>query len=1146
MQIRNAADAIVGTGLAVSMDGKVVTCRHVVDAAIYGTGMTLENAEMGVYFQFAAGGEKKERRAVVEKFFQQNDEDIVLLRLKDGDSPLAPEQLPKLGDASESAGHKFTSFGYRRLSNYQGLPARGEIIDFALAPDGATLLCDPVMLECQHIDSGMSGAAVLDVERNLVVGIVAETYESAGRAKDRDTAFAVDNRVLTFSPFDFKLEDEPYPLKTAPKPKFDRKQAEAAVFITQKYSWNNAPTLLPEWTGREDLLASLTADWNDPQKHVAGLIGFGGEGKSSLARKWVDNIIASRSLAKQSPIDGQNPFKGEITSLAMTSLDGVFWWGFYENRSVDEFIEAALKYLSGGRIDPKAVPSSSLRAQIIGAMLGAGRYLFVLDGFEVMQHQDGDQYGLVTSNDLRDLLAYFARPDNPSFCLITSRAPLLDLMEYTTYSHHDVDRLTESDGVALLKKLGVLPSPGGRGAGGEGRGDAELARIVSDWDGHALTISLIGSYLTEKHGGDLAHLADLPAPIADEPRYERVHRVLRRYDEHLTQAEREFLKLFSAFRTPVHENAFEKVFAPLLGLPTVGATHPNPKDTPSGKSSPRKADSSGTGGSPLPRLANRLFGKKTPDDRERANAGGNPLPAGLTDGRERATRLSPDGTNSGGNPSPDGLTDGSDGYPTGMISPLQTMVNRLVLYRILKHDPASQTYTAHPLVRNHYLAILTHGTTEQPDNGKTVHNQIKEYYLGIAGDTLTYPTLDDLKPLIEVVHHACEAGVYDAAMDIYYERISQKNRFVILHQLGAYDTALSVLSEFFIANDLSGEPQVTKPEDKRLILATIGLCLTNLGRLREAVPFFERYVKGNIESQDWHNASIGYQNLAELHASLGALEASAESARQALDLARRAENKQDEQWSLEWNAWDAHLLGNIESANEMYKQLETIQQERDSSKKYLYSLDGIHHADHLRRTGQADYARRVTDANLQICEQQHWPDDTSRCHRVLGDIYADSGNHTSARAHYETALKIARGISARYVLIEALLARGRWAARYIVIVGAGSPRPISGANGTGQGDPAPTIDDAFGDLNEALHYAIEGGYRLYEADIRVALGWAWLASEQLSVGSEPLKIQNRKSAIAEAERALSMSREMGYHWGRLDAGELLQVISDKG
>ena len=51
----------------------------------------------------------------------------------------------------------------------------------------------------------------------------------------------------------------------------------------------------------------------------------------------------------------------------------------------------------------------------------------------------------------------------------------------------------------------------------------------------------------------------------------------------------------------------------------------------------------------------------------------------------------------------------------------------------------------------------------------------------------------------------------------------------------------------------------------------------------------------------------------------------------------------------------------------------------------------------------------------------------------------------------------------REVLIEVLLARGRWAAR----------------NPKGLPDPL-----GFSDLNEALGYAVDGGYRIYEADIR--------------------------------------------------------------
>ncbi len=616
-------------------------------------------------------------------------------------------------------------------------------------------------------------------------------------------------------------------------------------------------------------------------------------------------------------------------------------------------------------------------------------------------------------------------------------------MDYTTYTHRDVERLLPADGRALLRKLCVQGT------------DAELDKVVADWDGHALALSLLAAYLKDRYAGNVKHLADIPAPSADEPRYERIHRVLRRYDEHLTEAEREFLELFSAFRTPVHESAFEKVFRPLLPAPEEEQQLPSPS---------------------------------------RRGAGGE------------------------------------------VQGDLLSLVTRLVSYRILRHDAPTHTYTTHPLIRNYYFALLTRGDVTQQHS---VHEHIKNYYLSLAGDTPQYPTLDDLKPLIEVVHHACQAGAYDEAINIVYQRIYQGfPARVLVSQLGAWETAYTLMLEFFPDGDTSQEPQVSGPKARSWILNEIGLCLMYLGRLREAVPFFERYVKGNIEAQDWSNASAGYRNLANLHAYLGALQASAESARQALDLARRAENKQDEKQALYYQGWIAHLRGDVDVAKQSFSQAEVLNREEYSNQvQYLHSLMGIGHADHLRRTGEVDYARRVTEANLQWWVKNYkWLQDESACYRILGDLDADSGQHESAREHYETALKIARGISHRPSLIEALLGRGRWAAKY--------------ASQTSEVSETSEVSSAFNDLNEALNTAFEGGYRIYEADIRVALAWAHIAD--LTPGPSPtLRLRSGQAgrgeslAKAKASRALQMSAEMGYYWGKVDAEEVLKVISDQ-
>lgn len=1000
VQIRRASDdAIVGTGIAVHSDGQVVTCAHVAEEALGVHPREAGDAELGVYFPQARQGEKA-RRATVAACFPQHDDDVVLLQLTVGPAPLGPHQVAILGTAEASSGNPFRSYGYRPMGTYEAAWADGSILGIIDTPGGLRLQANPVQLQSQHIAVGMSGAAVLDVERNLVVGLISERWVPGSSFEDRDTGWAVNARVLTFEPMNLPVRDEPLAKRPAPQPKTDVVAARAAVAPTKRIEWNNAPAALPEWVGRAELLRAISSDWADPERHVSGLIGFGGEGKSSLARRWVDDLLASPS---------------------QTQPNGLFWWGFYTQPSVDEFFEAALDYMSGGAIAPRKVPSASVRAQVIGAMLGAGRYLFVLDGLEVMQHPEGDRYGLLKSADLRDLLHYFAAPGHESFCVVISRAPLLDLVDYTTFSSYTerkVRGLGVSEARLLMRNLGV-----------KGK-DKALDSVVADWDGHALALSLLAALLVEEYDGNVAKMDEITMSAGNKPRYERVHHVLRSYDKRQNPSERAFLMLFSAFRTPVHESAFDNVFrAPveqkLSFLERLGLRKRRAK-----RASPLRA--------PIVALDETAF---------------------------------------------------------------QALVQRLRRYRILRYDPGSGEYTAHPLVRAHYLARLTAGDRAQLQE---THQRIKDYYLELAGDTPRNPTLDDLAPLIEVVHHLCQAGAYDEAGRIYLERIHQSQRGVLTQQLGAYETDLAMLHDFFPAGDTSQDPQVSDPRAKGWILGELGLCLMSLGRLGDAVSFYERLNEIRLSIEDWHNASRGYQNLADLHAQLGALAANAEAAGKALALAHRAENKEDECTSLTSRAWAAHLRGELQTAGAAFQQAESLEQEINPTVRYLYSGRGIPHADHLRRTGEAEYARRVSEANLEMCKQQRWAFQVSQCHRVLGDLDADAGQHQDAGQHYHQALKIARSVTRRDVLIEALLARGRWAARHLRDAAAAS-----------------------GDLNEALGYAVDGGYRIYEADIRIALAWAHLAA------GEPT------AARAEAQRALQMSLEMGYYWGQVDAAEAL-------
>ena len=88
VQIRRAPDdTIVGTSMAVSTEGRIVICTHVVRGASVDA-RDVNGAEGGVYFPRARGGEEKKRCAKVTACFPHHDDDMVLLQLTDGAAPL--------------------------------------------------------------------------------------------------------------------------------------------------------------------------------------------------------------------------------------------------------------------------------------------------------------------------------------------------------------------------------------------------------------------------------------------------------------------------------------------------------------------------------------------------------------------------------------------------------------------------------------------------------------------------------------------------------------------------------------------------------------------------------------------------------------------------------------------------------------------------------------------------------------------------------------------------------------------------------------------------------------------------------------------------------------------------------------------------
>lgn len=294
-------------------------------------------------------------------------------------------------------------------------------------------------------------------------------------------------------------------------------------------SLHNQTTPEVNFVGRKDMRDTITQWYKNPDVRIGGLIGWGGVGKSALVRKWYDELEANR-----------------------IQPDGIFWWGFYRNASLELFLNALLRYVSGGQIELDNIKGTWEKTDRIKEYIGRGAYLIILDGLETMQKSEGgDEFGKMIHRELTELLHYLADvPKAGGMCLITTRFTLKDLDDWEGrgYENRPLIELSVPDALLMLKKRGVKGS------------DDDMTRIINRYKGHALSLTSLAGYLVRYYGGDIKEAPDIEFVLGDKERFKDVNKLLRKYAEKMSEAERVFLNIFSIFRQEVTENDFAGVF----------------------------------------------------------------------------------------------------------------------------------------------------------------------------------------------------------------------------------------------------------------------------------------------------------------------------------------------------------------------------------------------------------------------------------------------------------------------------------------------------------------------------------------------------------------------------------------------------------
>lgn len=273
------------------------------------------------------------------------------------------------------------------------------------------------------------------------------------------------------------------------------------------------------WANRLQELNKLLNVWDGNKIRIASLIGWGGVGKSSLARKWFDDVYKQTNKP-----------------------DGFFWWSFYYQPSLDEFLDSALNYLLQGSFQASSVPSPWAKAYLFIDLLKVGRFVFVLDGLEIMQRsqEQGNDFGSLEDKVFRNLIKLCAERDShSSFILITSRFPVTDLekLDGITILSLKINTFSKEDGANYLNRRGLRAN------------ELTLQALSDEYGGHALSLSLLASYIEEYLDGDTKGAQEIP--FLGTLERTKVSALLHAYDAKLGEVQRTFMKLLSIFRRPL-------------------------------------------------------------------------------------------------------------------------------------------------------------------------------------------------------------------------------------------------------------------------------------------------------------------------------------------------------------------------------------------------------------------------------------------------------------------------------------------------------------------------------------------------------------------------------------------------------------------
>lgn len=283
--------------------------------------------------------------------------------------------------------------------------------------------------------------------------------------------------------------------------------------------------------GRAAELALLDSALAGNEPSVVAMIGPGGQGKTAIVQHWLSRLLL--------PSEPEASAKEEGKSLANASgSDGVFLWSFYRGKDSDLCLREMLAYADG--LDKAPDVSASYCVDKLLPILTRERWALVLDGAEVVQHEQGAWHGRFVHPELGRLLEELASVPLPGVVVLTSRFPM------PTLERRRHARIISLSTLDLDSAVGLLESFGVRGP---------LAAAAQACGLHAKAVELLATYLVhyrERNGECHRDLPSVPMGDASAEEY-HVSRVLQALHAAMRMELQDIVALATSFRQPATE-----------------------------------------------------------------------------------------------------------------------------------------------------------------------------------------------------------------------------------------------------------------------------------------------------------------------------------------------------------------------------------------------------------------------------------------------------------------------------------------------------------------------------------------------------------------------------------------------------------------